>query len=264
MGSNIFLPRSIPNEPGTRFSKWGLCSSRYNALLLVFFRELRRDPRVEAGRWDRLSQRLCFLEAFANSRASLECRLVPFVQGTHATKYRGDLALGVRHECFMKRRSLMVLALPSLVLGACAQASSSPYEGSTNSRAIEARLRAPCCWVQTLDVHESELATNLRAEIHERLQRGEKSVTIEDDLVVRYGERIRAVPRDEDPMDFIPAVIGTGMMTSLLGLALVVRRWRRRAIDGVPRAETNTEPANSKKDEYDVRIDDELAQLEDW
>lgn len=62
-------------------------------------------------------------------------------------------------------------------------------------------------------------------------------------------------------MDFIPTVIGTGMMTSLLGLVLVVRRWRLRAIEGVPRAETNTEPANSKKDEYDVRIDDEIAQL---
>ena len=30
---------------------------------------------------------------------------------------------------------------------------------------LERRLFAPCCWSQTLDVHESELASSLRREI---------------------------------------------------------------------------------------------------
>lgn len=177
------------------------------------------------------------------------------------TNRRGDSAPYVRYEYLMRRRKFFVLTLPSLLLATGVQASP-PQEGASAARALEARLRAPCCWVQTLDVHESEPATKLRDEIHTRLQQGETSAAIEEDLVVRYGERIRAVHRENDPMDFIPAFVGAGMMTSLFGLSLVIRRWKRRVAADLPKSEPPKTPMNTKNDDYDARLDDELAQLD--
>jgi cytochrome c-type biogenesis protein CcmH len=57
-----------------------------------------------------------------------------------------------------------------------------------------ARLRAPCCWKQTLDVHASPIADQLRDEIHRRMAAGETEAAVEADVVQRYGERVRAIP----------------------------------------------------------------------
>src|SRR5262245_9645491 len=44
---------------------------------------------------------------------------------------------------------------------------------------LEGRLLAPCCWIQTLDVHGSEVAVGLRTEIRHRLRAGESAGAIE-------------------------------------------------------------------------------------
>ena len=125
---------------------------------------------------------------------------------------------------------------------------------------LESRLVAPCCWVQTLDIHESELATALRAEIAQRLQRGEAASAIEDDLAARYGERIRAVPRGQDPRRLIPAVIGAAMGATLLGVLVALRRWMRRERAAVAPLTPVDVPG---ADEYEQRLDDELARLDE-
>lgn len=122
-------------------------------------------------------------------------------------------------------------------------------------RVLEGRLMAPCCWIQTLDVHESPLARELRSEVHARLGAGESTVAIEADLVERYGERIRAVPVGTDPrraigLGSVLVVAGSGAL--LLGwLVRVVRRGRRRHVQPRVRGE---------HDAYDARLDDELAE----
>jgi len=154
----------------------------------------------------------------------------------------------------------IVVAVACLVLTGCDEAN--PHGGATvGARALEGRLLAPCCWIQTLDVHESELASSLRAEISQRLARGESGEAIEDDLAARYGERIRAVPKGRDPRSTVPVVVGIGMLASLFGLVMLARRWTKGAADATLVANTNT--PKSKRDEYDDRIEDELAQLDD-
>jgi cytochrome c-type biogenesis protein CcmH len=142
---------------------------------------------------------------------------------------------------------------------AASVASAAPHPAA---RAVEGRLVAPCCWIQTLDVHESPLADELRLEISTRLERGDTSEAIEDDLAARYGERIRAVPRGGDARNYIPAGVGIGLLLAGLALAALLRRWRRGGQSArVPGETRATQPAAA--DAYDTRIDAVLADMRD-
>jgi cytochrome c-type biogenesis protein CcmH len=94
----------------------------------------------------------------------------------------------------------------------------------TPSRVASSR---PCCWIQTLDVHDSPLATELRVEIRRRLTAGESSQAIEDDLALRYGEAVRAVPRGEEPRGTMALVVTVALLVSVLGVVFLGRRWVR-------------------------------------
>src|ERR1700710_967608 len=59
--------------------------------------------------------------------------------------------------------------------------------------AIEGRLMAPCCWTQTIDIHDSEIALSMRHEIRRRLRNGESADAIQASFVERYGPKILAV-----------------------------------------------------------------------
>jgi cytochrome c-type biogenesis protein CcmH len=160
------------------------------------------------------------------------------------------------------KRRLFALALCVVGLAAIG-CSDSDANGRmpVSARSVGERLLAPCCWLQTLDFHESELASSLRTEIAQRLERGESGEAIEDDLVARYGERIRAVPKGRDPRSAVPVVVGAVMLVSLLGLVVLVRRRTKRPASPTVVADTDT--PRGKRDEYDERIEDELAQLGD-
>ncbi len=119
--------------------------------------------------------------------------------------------------------------------------------------ALESRLYAPCCWGGTLDVHDSELARDLRKEIETRLARGETTETVQADFVARYGERVLAA-RSDRPIAamglFVLALVG------LVGVLLAarLRRWTRPA--QVPR------PTSAAPDALDARVDAELAEMD--
>lgn len=153
------------------------------------------------------------------------------------------------------------LLAPATARGAAsASSSSAPTRTSDAERALQGRLMAPCCWAQTLDVHESESTTQLRAEIHQRLAAGETAAAIEDDFASRYGEKIRAVPKGKDPLGRVPIVVGVAMVVSAAGLFWVMRRWTRRGADAP--GEEASAPASATRDAYDDRIDEELRRLD--
>ncbi len=159
----------------------------------------------------------------------------------------------------------LAIAVALLVAAAPASAQSAPKAVGTATPptgaelALQGRLMAPCCWTQTLDVHESEISTQLRAEIHTRLGRGESAEAIEDDFASRFGEQIRAMPKGRDPLRRVPALVGGAMLLSAVGLFWVLRRWARRGDEGAPSV---VEPAEAAGDDYDARLDDELRRLD--
>ncbi len=125
------------------------------------------------------------------------------------------------------------------------------------ARALERRLFAPCCYTQTLDLHESESAHELRSEIQRRLDAGESAEAIEQSLVARHGPRIRAVP-SKDPMELIaPAMLVLVGIAGILVLRLI-RRWQRR----FERASGLVPAPAAGPDAYDERLDTELRNLD--
>jgi cytochrome c-type biogenesis protein CcmH len=115
-------------------------------------------------------------------------------------------------------------------------------------KSVEARLLAPCCWNGTLDVHESDLATALRKEIRARLRGGEDVEAVEEALVARYGERMRAAPKSER----VGLLLGAGVLGVLLAAAALLRKVVR------PAAPAAAVAAGEAADEWDRRLDDEL------
>jgi cytochrome c-type biogenesis protein CcmH len=120
---------------------------------------------------------------------------------------------------------------------------------------VEGRLLAPCCYMQTLDVHESPMATQLRLEVRTRLAAGELPAAIEDDFASRFGEKVRAVPRGREPRGSMFLVAIGALVAAAIGLGLLVRRWRHTPLDA-PRA------ASEPRDAFDERIDAELRELD--
>ncbi len=135
-----------------------------------------------------------------------------------------------------------------------APGSEAPLPGQ---RALEGRLLAPCCYQQTLDIHEGPVPTQLRAEIRRRLRAGETPEAIEQDLIGRYGERIVAVSSDS-PMSYVSMVLL--VLIALAGGGLVFG-WRRWGAQDPPDPEPDLEA--SDRDRYDAQLDAELRDLDD-
>jgi cytochrome c-type biogenesis protein CcmH len=158
---------------------------------------------------------------------------------------------------------LLVLAVP--LAGGSARAQGSAGSGGGSSAPGEARLLArliaPCCWTQTLDVHESEISASLRREIRARLLAGESPDAIEDSIVARYGERIRAVPRGEEVGGHIPLVVGLAMLAAAGALLAMVRRWL--GASAARPAPLAAKAAGTAPDPYDGKLDDELRAFDE-
>jgi len=129
-----------------------------------------------------------------------------------------------------------------------------------DEKVLEGRLLAPCCYVQTLDVHESPMATELRLEVRNRLASGESAQAIEDDFVARYGERVRALPKGQDPRRGMVYLSLGVLVLGAVGLGALLRRWRRASRE----AESGPAPkvARGAHDALDDRIDEDLRAME--
>lgn len=157
------------------------------------------------------------------------------------------------------RRWVALAAALGVALGAVG-AAGQPAEDPTPSsaeRALLRRLLAPCCWRQSLDVHESDEAAELRREVHVRLSAGDSAQAIEEDLVRRYGDRVLAFSDDSDPAGVVPVIAGVAMAGMFFGLLAWVRQ-RRRDDRFEPRLDRGPASITGGAD-YDVRLDEELA-----
>lgn len=58
----------------------------------------------------------------------------------------------------------------------------------------ERRLMAPCCYMQTIDLHMSEIAQTMRQEVAAMVLQGQTDLRIWEHYKAIYGEQILAVP----------------------------------------------------------------------
>jgi cytochrome c-type biogenesis protein CcmH len=128
--------------------------------------------------------------------------------------------------------------------------------------ALEGRIMAPCCWTQTIDIHGSEIANDLRREIRKRLRAGESADTIQASLVQRYGERILAVPPGS-PLKSLATLLALGMVGAGAGSLLMLKRWRRRSTGAPAGAVPAGAAAKAGDAALDARLDAELRNLDD-
>ncbi|HTV14390.1 MAG TPA: cytochrome c-type biogenesis protein CcmH [Acidobacteriaceae bacterium] len=94
-------------------------------------------------------------------------------------------------------------------------------------RKIEGKLMAPCCYTQTIDVHESEIARQMRGEVTAMVLSGKSEAQILDFYKSEYGESILAVPDGAaGTLVFaIPAYATVFAILALLcGMVITVRR----------------------------------------
>lgn len=126
--------------------------------------------------------------------------------------------------------------------------------------AIEGRLMAPCCWTQTIDIHDSPIALSMRHEIRRRLRNGESADAIQASFVDRYGPKIMAV-QDGSHLKNVAIGLSVVMGGAGVAVAMMIGRWRKQsaAKDGARPAKNAPEPA---RDQWDEKLDAELKNLD--
>jgi cytochrome c-type biogenesis protein CcmH len=129
---------------------------------------------------------------------------------------------------------------------------------------LEGRIMAPCCWMQTIDIHGSPIAEELRSEIRKRLRAGESPDAIEASFVERYGPKILAVP-NSSPIGGLAAVLALGFGGAGVSAYFMLKRWSR-AGKVTPKAQKKAEKSAGgpqKPDALDERLDRELSEITD-
>lgn len=100
-------------------------------------------------------------------------------------------------------------------------------------------LIAPCCYTQTIDLHNSEIAARMRSEVRSMTLAGKSDAEIYSFYKSIYGERILAVP--DGTLGQVAFAIPITVTTVATGtLFLLLRRFhqRRMAVLGTPSVRT--------------------------
>lgn len=165
-------------------------------------------------------------------------------------------------RCVLPAIALALSLVTTAIVPAAGRAEhkSSADPGSASAaRQVYERLIAPCCWTQTLDIHDSDVATELRVEIVHRLRQGEPPAAIESDLAGRYGERIRAVPAGRDPRQTMALVVFAVLVLGLLMLVRAGRGWLHGTPEvGSEKAPPQAQPTDAEDRAYEALLDREL------
>lgn len=112
-------------------------------------------------------------------------------------------------------------------------------------RKVEERLLAPCCYTQSIEVHGSEIAGEMRAEVAEMVAQGRTEEEIANHYKNIYGERILIVPDGMTGKILFGLPVVTSGVASLL-LVVFVRRMLRSGKNKSPFAQEQTPSGISK------------------
>lgn len=122
---------------------------------------------------------------------------------------------------------------------------------------MEKKLIAPCCWTQTVAVHDSQAAESVKMQLRSLAAGGAGEEEMTDYMVEQYGEKILATPRVGGFNSLAYALPVLALLVGAGGLILVMRRWRRGRSEG---AEVSL-PLRGDEESSDLRrrMDEELS-----
>lgn len=90
---------------------------------------------------------------------------------------------------------------------------------------LESQLLAPCCWVEPIGQHRSDVALKMREEVREMVAAGQTDREILDHYKQEYGPRVLVEPEGNLWwwMNVVPVlVLGIGLLVAIY----VLRRWK--------------------------------------
>jgi cytochrome c-type biogenesis protein CcmH len=121
----------------------------------------------------------------------------------------------------------MRIALVALALLACGWPAAAVEDLEATAKELEGKIMAPCCGGSPVATHYSGAANEIKVEIREMLAAGKSEREILDHYVAKHGEVILSAPRAEG--FGLVAWIGPFvlMLVAALGLAAVLRGWKR-------------------------------------
>lgn len=125
---------------------------------------------------------------------------------------------------------------------------------------LEGKLIAPCCWVQTVDQHQSEASDQVKAQIRMLVAQGPGEDEILDSFVAQYGEKILASPRARGFNAIVYVLPLVAFLVAAGAVTILVMRWRRRP---APEASAVAAAPGSTADEaLRTRLEDELSHFD--
>jgi cytochrome c-type biogenesis protein CcmH len=99
-------------------------------------------------------------------------------------------------------------------------------DGPNRVLRIQDRFIAPCCWSQSVAMHDSPVAREMRDEIVKLVSEGKTEEQIVDHYVARYGERILRQPRGKAWVWLNAVPIGV-LTLGVAGVLVFLARARR-------------------------------------
>ena len=119
-------------------------------------------------------------------------------------------------------RIAQILCLAVLPLMALAETPRQPRERVDR---LQRAVLAPCCYTESVAIHQSEIAVKMRLEIAKWVAMGKSDQAILDTYVGLYGSKVlvdpRTVPRGWTP--FVPWLV---LILGVFLVAWLLKRWR--------------------------------------
>jgi len=124
-----------------------------------------------------------------------------------------------------------LLAMAFLLAGSCATFGAVP--SPEVERRLQRELMAPCCYRESVDRHNSDVANRMKTEIHQLVLSGQSERQILDYYKSRYGAQILAEPEGsmwwfETLTPLVAFIMGAFAVTRL------IRKWTRPAETNIP------------------------------
>lgn len=160
--------------------------------------------------------------------------------------------------------ALVVVALVGSVWidGAWAAGQASSLTPTQEALAVdlESKLIAPCCWVQTVDQHQSEAADQVKAQIRMLVAQGKGENEILDTFVAQYGDKILASPRARGFNAIVYVLPLLVFLVAASAVTVLAMRWRRRPAPVAPSVTATPGPPVDQA--LQARLEDELSHFD--